>query len=259
MVVDLGTGDGRAVLARAAASPRDLVIGIDADARSMADASRRASRGSRNATNGSNVLFVVAAAESIPDELAGVARELTVNFPWGSLLRGVLGLPDASAATAGIASLLDPAGRAAILVSIAPRDGIAELDRLDEAALDRLERAHAANGLRLVCARPATREEILASRSSWGRRLGAGSGERAAWRIDLVRGNGPEAARPVRARSRGAPAGRGQSGRAPGGGRRARGATDQRTPVATRVPGPCRQARGAPPRARGRRAAGGTG
>ena len=38
-----------------------------------------------------NALFVVAAAEAPPRELIGLADEVRILFPWGSLLRGVLG------------------------------------------------------------------------------------------------------------------------------------------------------------------------
>ena len=38
VILDLGTGDGRAVVARARAEPASLVLGIDADARAMAEA-----------------------------------------------------------------------------------------------------------------------------------------------------------------------------------------------------------------------------
>ena len=62
MAIDLGTGDGRFVLAAAAARPDTLVIGLDADAAAMAEASRRAAR--RGAV--SNALFAVAAAEHPP-------------------------------------------------------------------------------------------------------------------------------------------------------------------------------------------------
>ena len=62
MVIDLGTGDGRHVLAFAAARPDTLVIGIDANAAGMAEASRRAAR--RRALP--NALFAVAAAEHPP-------------------------------------------------------------------------------------------------------------------------------------------------------------------------------------------------
>jgi methylase of polypeptide subunit release factors len=62
VAIDLGTGDGRSVLAAAAARPDALVIGVDASAEAMATASRRATR--RSALP--NALFAVAAAEHPP-------------------------------------------------------------------------------------------------------------------------------------------------------------------------------------------------
>jgi methylase of polypeptide subunit release factors len=44
VTVDLGCGDGRAVLAAAAGRPDRLVVGVDASAAAMAEASRRADR-----------------------------------------------------------------------------------------------------------------------------------------------------------------------------------------------------------------------
>lgn len=35
----------------------------------------------------SNALFVIANADSLPSELYGIATEITINYPWGSLLR----------------------------------------------------------------------------------------------------------------------------------------------------------------------------
>jgi 16S rRNA (adenine(1408)-N(1))-methyltransferase len=61
VAVDLGTGDGRRVLRAAAARPDTLIIGMDANAAGMAEASRRARRGALP-----NALFVVAAAEHPP-------------------------------------------------------------------------------------------------------------------------------------------------------------------------------------------------
>jgi 16S rRNA (adenine(1408)-N(1))-methyltransferase len=58
----LGTGDGRYVLAAADERPDRLVIGVDANAAAMAEASRRAAR--RAALP--NALFVVSAAEHPP-------------------------------------------------------------------------------------------------------------------------------------------------------------------------------------------------
>jgi 16S rRNA (adenine(1408)-N(1))-methyltransferase len=62
VALDLGTGDGRHVIAAASARPRTLVIGVDANAAGMAEASRRAAR--RAALP--NALFAVAAAEHPP-------------------------------------------------------------------------------------------------------------------------------------------------------------------------------------------------
>jgi 16S rRNA (adenine(1408)-N(1))-methyltransferase len=62
VTLDLGTGDGRHVLAAAARRPDVLAIGVDANAAGMAEASRRASR--RGALP--NALFAVAAAEHPP-------------------------------------------------------------------------------------------------------------------------------------------------------------------------------------------------
>jgi 16S rRNA (adenine(1408)-N(1))-methyltransferase len=62
VAIDLGTGDGRAVLATAAADPGTLAIGVDASADAMTESSRRAAR--RNALP--NALFAVAAAEHPP-------------------------------------------------------------------------------------------------------------------------------------------------------------------------------------------------
>lgn len=178
MVVDLGTGDGRAVLARAIAEPRALVLGVDAAAPAMAEASRRASR-----RGPANALFLAAGAESLAETtLAGRADLVAVTFPWGSLLRGLLGLDPA--ALAGIASLLAPDGRLDALVSVVPSDRFTGLGRLDGSCEPAIGAAWAGAGLELVTMRPATTEEVTASGSSWARRLGLDRNARPVWRLD---------------------------------------------------------------------------
>lgn len=81
MVVDLGAGDGRFVRRLAGQCPAVGAIGIDLVEASLRPASRTAA---------GNALFVVADALALPQELGGVATRITVNFPWGSLLRGLL-------------------------------------------------------------------------------------------------------------------------------------------------------------------------
>ena len=91
MIVDLGTGDGRAALAAARSDPGAFVIAIDADARAMADASRRAARSPSRGGLG-NVTFLATGVEQVSTQLDGIADLVAVTFPWGSLLRGALGL-----------------------------------------------------------------------------------------------------------------------------------------------------------------------
>jgi 16S rRNA (adenine(1408)-N(1))-methyltransferase len=79
--VDLGTGDGRFVRDLAVREPRCGAIGVDLCAAKLATASRVAP---------DNALFVVADAMAPPEELRGAAARVVVNFPWGSLLRGLL-------------------------------------------------------------------------------------------------------------------------------------------------------------------------
>lgn len=153
------------MLAAAARNPDTLVVGMDADAAGMADASRRASRRRRGVPN---ALFVVAAAESPPEGLRGLAGSLTVQFPWGSLLRGVLGRDDA--VLGGVAELLAPGAEGTVLLSVVPRDGVPAMPPRHELAA-----AYACQGLDLVEARPATPEEVAGSHSSWAKRLRAGT------------------------------------------------------------------------------------
>ena len=185
--MDLGTGDGRAVLERARHEPEAFVIGIDASAAGLAESSLRASRPVRKGGL-PNALFVVAAAERPPAELLGTAAELTVTFPWGALLRGALALDDAADAAQGIASLLAPGGIARVLVSIDPRDGL-ELPILDAATAEELTDRWAQHGLDLTDWGPASEDELGASMSSWARRLRAGR-DRTAWRWQLRRASG---------------------------------------------------------------------
>ena len=90
-MIDLGTGDGLFVYNRGRLQPDTFFIGIDANRRALQKISEKIYR--KRAKGGlSNVLFVQAAVESLPAELDGVASEVYVNFPWGSLLAAVTGI-----------------------------------------------------------------------------------------------------------------------------------------------------------------------
>ena len=181
MVADIGTGDGRAVLARARAEPESLVLGVDAAATAMAEASGRAAR-----RGPVNAVFLATGAELLADTpLTGRVDLVTVTFPWGSLLRGVLGL-DADA-LAGVAALIAPGGRIEILASVVPSDRIEGISSLHPSWEPAIRRAWCDVGLELASMRLATNDEVVASRSSWARRLGSAGDARPVWRLDLCR------------------------------------------------------------------------
>jgi 16S rRNA (adenine(1408)-N(1))-methyltransferase len=171
------------VLATAARESETLAIGIDADAASMAEASRKAMRAAKRAVLPS-ALFVVAAAEALPAELNDRADRLTVQFPWGSLLSGLLdGDP---AIVSGIARIAKPGAPVSLLLSVTEHDRVVGRAALDDATFAGLEPRYAAHGLTLRDAGPATAEQLARSHSTWAKRLRAGS-ERPVWFVRFER------------------------------------------------------------------------
>jgi 16S rRNA (adenine(1408)-N(1))-methyltransferase len=186
VVIDLGTGDGRAVLAAASREPRSLVLGIDANAASMAEASRRAAR---PAAKGGlpNAIFIASAVESAPVVFDGTADLVTVLYPWGSLLRGVLGL-DPPVARA-IARLPRLGGTLRLVLSVTERDGLTEVPRLDARAVADIATRLGVCGLDVVEAREATAADLAETQSTWAKRLLARGAEaqRPVWRLEFKR------------------------------------------------------------------------
>lgn len=170
MTIDVGTGDGRAVLAAAAREPRTLVLGMDANAAAMAEASRRASAPLRKGGL-PNAAFLVAAAEAAPTALTEVADLVTVRFPWASLLRGCVGRDTAVAA--GLASLVRPGGTLELLLAPSARDGLDGVPIDGAAIVDGTAGAFGAHGFELAIGRSGTDAEIRGSGSTWAKRLGS--------------------------------------------------------------------------------------
>ncbi|MDQ3694376.1 MAG: class I SAM-dependent methyltransferase [Chloroflexota bacterium] len=81
VMVDLGTGDGRFVYDQARRCPGWAVIGVDTCLGNL----RRSARSTPD-----NARFVVADGLALPRELHRLATAATINFPWGSLLAGLL-------------------------------------------------------------------------------------------------------------------------------------------------------------------------
>jgi predicted RNA methylase len=173
VVIDLGAGDGRYVYESSRQDASRLYVGIDPDADAMSEYGYRSSR--KPVRGGvDNARFVVASAEQLPAELEGLATLVRVNFPWGSLLRGML-QPDASMLRS-LASLA-PGGRFEIAFSYDPQHDTSAfigdpLPLLDDAYIkDVLVPAYRDAGLEVTEQRRLTQDEALALPSTWGRRL----------------------------------------------------------------------------------------
>lgn len=81
ILIDLGTGDGRYVRHVARTRPSCFAIGVDAARENLRAASRDAPV---------NALYVIANALALPPGFANLATQVTINFPWGSLLAALL-------------------------------------------------------------------------------------------------------------------------------------------------------------------------
>jgi len=89
VTLDVGTGDGRFVLRYAQKHPRRFVIGVDPVRENLREISAKAAKKPERG-GVANALFVVGSIEQPPSELRGVADEIFVTLPWGSLMRGII-------------------------------------------------------------------------------------------------------------------------------------------------------------------------
>src|SRR5205823_11623707 len=113
-------------------------------------------------------------AESLPPALRGLATQVTINFPWGSLLRGVVE-PDA-ALLAGARTLLRGGGRLVALVNLSVIEDrpYAERLRLPEVTAEHVELAlrpaYRAAGLEIEEWRELAPGDVP-HRTTWGQHL----------------------------------------------------------------------------------------
>ncbi len=171
-LVDLGCGDGAFPYRLATAHPALLCIGLDPNREAMAEYARKARR--KPARGGlANLLYVVAALESLPNELRGIAALITINFPWAGLLQHVvLAEPPLAAALHHLAA---PSCLLEILLN-----ADAEVAGLPELTPENLGSALTPVLARAGFAAPSVTWLPAAARvpSRWGGRLIKGSGRR---------------------------------------------------------------------------------
>ena len=89
IIVDIGTGDGKFAYELAKANPVRFVIGIDANHASLQETSGKIYK-KKEKGGLKNALFVLSSVQDLPQELNGVANQVFINFPWGSLLKSIV-------------------------------------------------------------------------------------------------------------------------------------------------------------------------
>jgi 16S rRNA (adenine(1408)-N(1))-methyltransferase len=177
VALDLGTGDGRYVYRQAQAHPDTFYVGVDATRENLAEYSAKI--GKKPSRGGlPNVLYVLASAEALPPELAGVADQISINFPWGSLMAGLIrGDPALLASIARAArpgATLDIYLNTAVFADPIPLDvlGLPEVT-LDYVQSELMPR-YAAAGIRITAAQLVGKEVMAGIPSLWARRLAFG-------------------------------------------------------------------------------------
>lgn len=133
IIVDIGTGDGLFVYQTARRNPHKFYIGIDASPTTLKKISEKIHR--RPEKGGApNVLFIQATVEELPTELDGVANEVHIHFPWGSLLAAVVaGKQDV---LANVRRICTVGALLEIVLGLDPARDAAELERLEITPID---------------------------------------------------------------------------------------------------------------------------
>lgn len=163
--IDIGTGDGRYVRHIAQARPHSFIVGIDACRENLYEVSRRAPH---------NALFVIANAKALPCELYGAASHITINFPWGSLIEGLLA--DDPSLLAGLHALARPH----VALDVRLNGGaLTEAGWSFEDGARRVHRVLAANGFDMRPAVAMTAPDLKSFPTTWAKRLAYGRDPRA--------------------------------------------------------------------------------
>ena len=163
--IDIGTGDGRYVAHVAQARPETFVIGVDACRENLIDISRRAP---------ANTLFVIANAQALPAGLSGLAAHISINFPWGSLIEGLLN--DDAGLMAGLAAVARPN----TVIDVRLNGGaLAEAGWKLEAGAARVQAVLGENGFTMQPIKPMTASELKPFPTTWAKRIAFGRDPRA--------------------------------------------------------------------------------
>ncbi|MGH3087588.1 MAG: methyltransferase domain-containing protein [Rubrobacteraceae bacterium] len=182
VLLDIGTGDGRYVLHAARTRPDWFAIGVDASKDNLRKASRKAPP---------NALYVIANALALPAELGGIASRITINFPWGSLLAGLLD----GALLEGLLAVCRPGAGLEITVNAG---ALAESGYTLETGAARIRKALYESGLDLQDATRLDARTLRQGHITWAKRLAFGRDPRAVCLRARRVGKVPTHGRPAR-------------------------------------------------------------
>lgn len=174
VTIDVGTGDGAFAYRYARTHPERFVIGLDAVRENMREQSARAAKKPERG-GVDNLLYVVAAIESAPEELRGIADEVLVTLPWGSLMRGII-LGD-DVVLGAVASFCAAGARVRIVLNTRIFDDPVPIEARDlpevtpEFAETSIAPALKRHALRMTEARWMDAEEVAVVDTSWAKRL----------------------------------------------------------------------------------------
>lgn len=168
----------------ASRNPTKFYVGVDPNARPLEKISERIHR---NPKKGGlpNVLFVQAAVENLPEELNGVADEIHVHFPWGSLL-GAVATGDGLALT-NLRRVCAPEALLKMIMAVHPERDRTEMDRLGVQPLSIdfidavLVRRYRTAGFEIEEREILPPQEWAKLQTSWARRLSSGSDRTVYW------------------------------------------------------------------------------
>jgi trans-aconitate methyltransferase len=159
VLIDLGTGDGRFIQHCATQEPARLAIGIDTCREQLRPILGRLP---------ANAAMIIAATEALPHELDGAATWLTINFPWGSLLHGLL---THGAVLDGLTRLTRPRARLAIRLNAG---ALAEAGYRLEQGAEPIRQSLRAAGFCICRSTYWGSAELRKFPSSWAKRLAFG-------------------------------------------------------------------------------------
>ncbi len=177
VIVDIGAGDGKFIYQMAKANPNLLCIAVDADLQSLCEYSRKSERKPERG-GVPNAIYVVAAIESLPEELFDLADKITVHLPWGSLLSGIVHTePDI---LSNLCAISKPGAELELLLSYSRKYEAHEMRRraLPDLTMQLIEKKITPGlmkvGIRVTDCRVLTNEDLKKIPLTWGKRLAHG-------------------------------------------------------------------------------------